>query len=162
MRPLTRDDLIAQFPDAATRANTRALAERHKFLATPEPDRRRLYPVTEPGAGVWLPLTNPTLDALVLVWRTNGFEHRLDGPARISPDGRHEWWLHGTRHMSMSSVYLDEAWANDTITDAQANDLLTQFTANTTWLATWLTHLLLTNPSPHLTDTWRIIHAITQ
>jgi hypothetical protein len=28
-------------------------------------------------------------------------------------------------------------------------------------LANWLTRVLLANPSPHLTESWRVLHALT-
>jgi hypothetical protein len=128
-------------------------------VATPTPQRPRPEPDTIPTPHVgidnilsWTDPTNPD------------HRHRVDAPATLLPDGQHIWQRTTTDN---SWIYLDptpatafdQAWADHHITDATATHLFTTLTDQRAVTQTWLTHLLLNNPSPHLTDTWRILAA---
>jgi hypothetical protein len=98
-------------------------------------------------------------------WYQHGLMHRDVGPAQ---DNQHLsdglWARHGTRPGHDFAALLTTAWTVHTITDQAADDLLTAAaTAQTSYPdpAQWVLDVLLANPSPHLTDTWRILRAAT-
>ena len=42
----------------------------------------------------------------------NDILHKVDGPAKIWPDGRQEWWIHGELHREDGPAIMDP-WSND-------------------------------------------------
>jgi hypothetical protein len=94
----------------------------------------------------------------------NDLLHRLDGPALISDDGRHSWFLHDQPLVKIvddiaTKVLFDTAYGDPRLTVPHAHALLThpQLTER---LRAWLCHVLLANPSTDLADpSWRVLTA---
>jgi hypothetical protein len=121
-------------------------------------------------------LPDPTFDvAEAKIYWSEGagaFRHRWDGPAVLFSSGRHDWWLsqgdylylldHNATTNPVSSLVMDAAWAIPDITIEQVESLYRRAgESSDPVLALWLTRVLLSNPSPHLSLSWRVLAATT-
>jgi hypothetical protein len=95
-----------------------------------------------------------------------GGVHRVDAPAQIlAISGRHLWWWEGAKVCGHRATILDAAYDPECLDPtlildrARSHFCVCGHRISNDTLTTWAGYVLAANPSPHITDTWRILHA---